>query len=285
MLTIVGTVPEKGLPLLIGPARLQGHHLVVAGRHFPVNRGTPALLAASLATAEVLGLSPPVAYLAGDIGLGDGSRHLYAHLAANISQENHDVMVFHYLQPDIDWHGRVLLALRQMIRAPILVADAGYMYVAKMSGQAEEYDLFTPDVGELSFLADDKAPHPFYTRGFILHMESRIEEMISMAYRHRNAAKWLLVKGKTDYIADCEGVRFRIGAPSIPTLEPIGGTGDTVTGIAAALLDAAMPVPEAAKTAALINRVAGRMAVPTPATQVTAVIDRIGDAVAEVMNI
>jgi ADP-dependent NAD(P)H-hydrate dehydratase / NAD(P)H-hydrate epimerase len=52
-----------------------------------------------------------------------------------------------------------------MNRRPILIADAGFMYAAKMSGQAACYDFFTPDVGELAFLADEMAPHPFYTRG------------------------------------------------------------------------------------------------------------------------
>ena len=46
---------------------------------------------------------------------------------------------------------------------PTLVADAGFMYVAKMSGYADAYDLFTPEAGELAILADEKAPHPFYT--------------------------------------------------------------------------------------------------------------------------
>ncbi|MFN2355776.1 MAG: hypothetical protein ABR512_14805 [Desulfopila sp.] len=115
---------------------------------FPVNRGTPALLAAAVVTGRVLGLPPPVAYLVGDIGRGGGSRSLYAFLTEKIGGENHDVMVFHYLQPDVDWHGRVLFALRDMARRPILIADAGYMYVAKMSGQAEEYDFFTPSIPE-----------------------------------------------------------------------------------------------------------------------------------------
>jgi ADP-dependent NAD(P)H-hydrate dehydratase / NAD(P)H-hydrate epimerase len=281
MLAIVGTVPDADVPLLVGTAQLHGQRIGVAGRYFQVNRGTPALLAAAIVTSEILGLPAPVAYLAGDIGLGNGSRRLYAFLSDNIAKENHGFMVFHYLQPDVDWHGRVLLALRSMAKKPTLIADAGYMYVAKMSGQAEEYDLFTPDIGELSFLADDQAPHPFYTRGFVLHMENRVEEMIDMAYQHRNAAKCLLVKGRSDYIADRSGILAKIDAPNVPTLEAMGGTGDTVTGIAAALIAAAIPIPEAAEKAARINRIAGQLAMPTPASQVTAVIDCIGRAVTE----
>lgn len=79
---------------------------------------------------------------------------------------------------------------------PLLIADAGFMYAAKMSGQSEAYDLFTPDAGELAFLADEEAPHPFYTRGFILHEENHVPELIARAYAHKNAAKHLLIKGK-----------------------------------------------------------------------------------------
>ena len=50
MLLIVGTVPEADFPLVEGEALLAGAHLTVAGREIPVNRGTPALLAAAAAT-------------------------------------------------------------------------------------------------------------------------------------------------------------------------------------------------------------------------------------------
>jgi len=40
-----------------------------------------------------------------------------------------------------------------------------------MSGNAQSFDLFTPDAGELAFLADEEAPHPFYTRGFCFRMK------------------------------------------------------------------------------------------------------------------
>ncbi|MFN2359334.1 MAG: sugar kinase, partial [Desulfotignum sp.] len=69
------------------------------------------------------------------------------------------------------------------------------MYAAKMSGAASFYDLFTPDAGELAFLADETAPHPFYTRGFILHTDNPVSELVCRAYAHDNAAQYLLVKG------------------------------------------------------------------------------------------
>ena len=63
----------------------------------------------------------------------------------------------------------------------MLIADAGFMYVAKMSGAAPLYDLFTPDVGELAFLADEDAPAPLLHRGFILH-EDNSPDLIARAY-------------------------------------------------------------------------------------------------------
>jgi ADP-dependent NAD(P)H-hydrate dehydratase / NAD(P)H-hydrate epimerase len=62
-----------------------------------------------------------------------------------------NTLVFHYLQPDVNWHNRVLFAVEEMDRRPVLIADAGFMYAAKMSGQSSQYDLFTPDIGELAF--------------------------------------------------------------------------------------------------------------------------------------
>ena len=81
MLAVIGTVPDPDFPLVIGEAELDGEHLTVAGHTCPVNRGTPALLAAAVQTARTLGQPSPHAYLIGDIGLGDGSKKLYEHLS------------------------------------------------------------------------------------------------------------------------------------------------------------------------------------------------------------
>jgi hypothetical protein len=165
MLAIVGTVPVEGFPLVSEKVQFEKDALILQGRSIPVNRGTPALLAATIAAGEVLGNPPPFAYLVGDIGTGKGSRRLYDHLTKHLAKAAFEVVTFHYLQPDVDWHNRVLFALEEMDPRPVLIADAGFMYAAKMSGQAGSYDLFTPDAGELAFLADEEAPHPFYTRG------------------------------------------------------------------------------------------------------------------------
>jgi len=284
VLAVVGTIPDADFPLATGEVTLKGGHIYVEGRPAPVNRGTPALMAAAIKCLDVLGLPMPYGYLAGDIGLGDGSRRLYEHLVEHLPQSDFQVITFHYLQPDVDWHNKVLFAIGKIRKRPKLIADAGFMYAAKMSGMAEDYDLFTPDAGELAFLADEEAPHPFYTRGFILHEEQKIPDLIIRSYEHKNAARLLLVKGRVDYVANRQGIIATIDSPVEKALEPIGGTGDTLTGIVSALICGGIDAGQAAVLAALANRIAGRLAAPSPMTQVSEIIDQIPKAVAQALE-
>ena len=284
MFAVVGTVPDREFPLVSGEVSLEDNVICIKGKNVSVNRGTPALLAAAIKTCEVLDQPAPFGYLVGDIGQGDGSRRLYEYLSRRLGKCDFNTIAFHYLQPDVDWHNRVLFAMEEMTERPILIADAGFMYAAKMSGKAAEYDLFTPDIGELAFLADEEAPHPFYTRGFILHEEDRIPELISRAYKNENAARCLLVKGKQDYVADRQGIQETIDDPVEEALEAIGGTGDTLTGVVAALIEAGMEVKEAAVIAAKVNRLAGHYAKPTPASQVMEIVQQIPRALEEILN-
>jgi NAD(P)H-hydrate repair Nnr-like enzyme with NAD(P)H-hydrate dehydratase domain len=284
MLIVVGTIPDPAVPVLNALAAVAGDTLTVGGRALPPDRGTPALLAAAAITCDFLGANPPHALLAGDEGLGNGSRELYRHLVEVLPARRCAVLAFHYLQPDVDWHNRVLLAAQTMAGPPALVADAGFMYAAKMSGYAGEYALFTPDAGELAFLADEAAPHPFYTRGFILQDEDRVPELIGRAYEHDNAARCLLVKGRVDRVADRTGVLAEVSAPSVEAMEAMGGTGDTVTGMACALMAAGLPARKAAHVAAQANRYAGEAARPTPASQIGELIPHIPQALARAMG-
>ncbi len=292
MFAVAGTVPVQDFPLVTGKVFLEDDSICILERRIPVNRGTPALLAAAIKTCEVLDQDAPFGYLIGDIGLGDGSRMLYEYLikvfqqSGSISKQEADfqAITFHYLQPDVDWHNKVLFAIEEMAKQPILIADAGFMYAAKMSGKAKKYDLFTPDIGELAFLADEKAPHPFYTRGFILHEKDRIPELIERAYKYKNAASCLLVKGKQDYVADQQGILATIDSPMEEAMEAMGGTGDTLTGIATALIGTGMKIMKAATIAARVNRLAGYYAKPTPATQVMEIIEHIPKALVKVLG-
>ncbi|TWI75610.1 carbohydrate kinase [Desulfobotulus alkaliphilus] len=280
MLVIAGTVPDLDFPLVTGPACLEGDSLKVEGHLIPVLRGTPALVAAAIKTAEVAGNQPPHVILAGDTGRGSGSRLVYQHIVENARSFAETTLTFHYLQPDVDWHNRILMALDALSLPPVRIADAGFMYAAKMSGYAASYDLFTPDVGELAFLADEKAPHPFYTRGFILHRDQSVPELIERAYAHDNAAARLLVKGSVDMFASGEKIHWRIDSPGCEVMEAMGGTGDTITGMASALIASGMDMEKACHMAALANRHAGMLTRPTPATQVAEIVRAIPQALA-----
>jgi len=284
MLAVVGTVPNLEFPLVAGKVTLENGEIYIEGNKVTIKRGTPALLAAAIKVGEVLGQEGPFGYLVGDIGRGEGSQQLYKYLAKHLSQTDFHIIAFHYIQPLIGWHNRILSVIEKMKKRPILVADAGYMYVAKMSGRANAYDLFTPDVGELAFLADEVAPHPFYTRGFLLHEENRVSDLITRAYVHRNASKYLLVKGRKDYVANKDGVQAIIDSPLEETMEAIGGTGDTLTGIVAALIASGKDISEAATIGAKVNRLAGAYAHPTPATQVRDIIQYIPKALREILS-
>ncbi len=116
MLAIVGTVPDQEFPLTAGKVSLKDDKICIKGKRVHVNRGTPALLAAAVKTGEMLGQSELFGYLVGDIGLGEGSRKLYEYLAKNLGRSEFSAITFHYLQPDVDWHNRVLSAIKEMVK-------------------------------------------------------------------------------------------------------------------------------------------------------------------------
>ncbi|MBP8645093.1 MAG: sugar kinase [Syntrophobacteraceae bacterium] len=276
---IVGTIPREDFPLYEGPCRFADGRLHLDGHILPIARGTPALLAAACITSRILGIEPPRTLLGGDIGRGEGSIQVYQHLAKNLPVLSPELLVYHYLLPDVDWHNRVYLNIEELEKRPLLVADAGYMYAAKMSGFASGYDLFTPDAGELAFLADERAPHPFYTRGFLLQEEERVPDLIRRAYEHEDASRYLLVKGRCDVVASREGILDEIGDPCVECLEPVGGTGDSLTGIVGALIAGKYPIHRACSLAARINRVMGRLAGATPACSIERLLRFLPEAI------
>lgn len=278
---ICGSIPDEDFPLSLATWEFTDGRLVpqggeVDGIALPrlrAGRGTPALMASAALACRELGCEPPLTLLCGDRGSGDGSRRLYAAFGERASRiPGLAGITFHYLYPDLAGHDRVLMAIDALPRCPLLVADAGFMYVAKMSGYAGRYDLFTPDIGELAFLADEKAPHPFYTRGFLLAKEDDAPGLVARIYaregEERNAPATLLVKGSTDRIVRDGRIVAEVAEPQVAAMEAIGGTGDLVTGLVTALLAAGRPMMEACLLAARAARETGRLAAPTPATQV-----------------
>ena len=171
-----------------------------------------------------------------------------------------------------------------MPRTPLLIADAGFMYAAKASGHASCYDLFLPDLGELAFLADDKAMHPAYTRGFLTRLEDNPAGLIERAYAGRNAARYLCVKGRTDYICTEGKIINEISSPVIEELEPSRRHRRHHNRHGCGACAAWLQLPEACCIACSANRLAGQMARLTPATQIQEIISRIPAAIRKLVT-
>ena len=272
MFIIIGTISDPNMPITFGQLTFLNSELIIQNVHLPIGRGTSALAAAACVTCQNLGIEQPYGLFAGDTGDGKGSKSIYAWLIENLSEYKPSMLTFHYIQPEVVLHDRVFKNIVFLDKKPFLVADAGFMYVAKMSGHASEYDLFTPDMGELAFLADETSPHPFYTRGFLLHDEMRVDEKVRRANEFGNISKTAIIKGKTDYIISGSDILHEVNEPDVPALEAIGGTGDTITGIVSALISSGYNPVDGSIIACRVNRLAGEFADPSPATQLREIL-------------
>lgn len=284
MLLLAGSVPYEVGKVFTGKAVYKPGWIRVGKSCLPINRGTAAFVAAAAIVCRTVGIEEPNVILAGDIGQKASSRLIYDSLNDFLKKTGVRVLTLHYLMPNILYHKRLISTIKKINPRPVLIADAGSMYVAKAAGQASLYELFTPDLGELAFLADDKAVHPAYTRGFICHLEGEVPALIKRAYAYKNAAAYLCVKGAIDYICHNGSILGKVDEPSVDVLESIGGTGDTLTGIASALIYKGMEIDKACILAAKVNRLAGKLANPTPATQVSEIIGYIPQALKSVTS-
>lgn len=270
---IVGTVPIKDLPLTTSEARMDGDYLVVNGHRIPCTQGTAAMITAALVTTEYLKIEAPHVLIVGDTGQGKGSREMYEYLIQNAAELSPQVLALHYCLPDMALTRRLCEAIRSCKKRPLMIADAASMYAAKAAGLAPEFDIFTPDATEMAFLADREATHPAYIARHLFDTDvTQTPKLVAAAYAKKNAAKLLLVKGATDYIVNNGNILAIIFEPNVPALEPIGGTGDTITGLITAFVYADMRPHEAATIAARANRMAGKLAEATPATKVYQII-------------
>lgn len=284
MLLLVGPIPIRDLPFSLGHVEFNGEGCRVDSQLLDVNRGTAAMMSAAYSVCQEFGLGSPMGMVAGDIGTRAGSVKIYDYLANNLELEDVSVLTLHYMMPDIARNKKFLKELDALDKRPILIADAGAMYVAKAGGDASYYDVFTPDIGEMAFLADERAVHPTYTRGFISDLEDDVPGLVRRAFASKNAARTLFVKGKVDYICQDGKILEKIDQPNIEALEPIGGTGDMITGMISGLIYAGKSPIEACRIAGRVNRKAGELSQPTPATQVKDIIKFIPAALKEVLH-
>ncbi len=289
MLVLVGTVPMPGLGLVQGRISY-GDALRIGegGLDIPcasLMHCTTAMMAAAAVACKTLGYEAPYGITAGCIGDGSGSRILYKFLSEEAESLSADVLTLHYIVPQTKLIKQVVDSILTWKKRPILIGDAGGMYAVKAAGLARHFDLFTPDPGELAFLSDADALHPAYVRHFISEVDTLdMPRLIARAYEHGDAAKVLLVKGETDYVVKDGQILKTISEPNIAAMEPIGGTGDTITGIASALVYGGHGTVEASIIAAATNRIAGELCNPTPATHIGEIVAQLPKALVRVLE-
>lgn len=279
MLVLAGTYPGSA-KLLEGYAECTQDWLVVGDKRLGISCGTTAMMAAAAVVCRYLDIAPPFCVLSCDVGEGIGSEHLYSYLSRDVFALEPEVLTLHYMMPLIEGVVDFAFALEECGLSPVLVADAGGMYAAKIAGLSPLFDLFTPDMGELAFLADEEAAHPLFVKEALYGFpEERVLEFAEELWSRRASPEMLLVKGSTDYIIRKGSVVGRVDEPNLPAMEAVGGTGDVLTGIVSALLHSGIGVAEACYLAAVVNRVAGRCCGVQPDTRVSALIGAIPRAI------
>jgi ADP-dependent NAD(P)H-hydrate dehydratase / NAD(P)H-hydrate epimerase len=256
-LLVVGTIPAADKPLCTGSVAFDGESLTVGGDEIPACQGTAALLLAALAAAASVDAPPPIAVLGRDIGRGDGTRAAYDALPEWVERTSPSIVTFHYLQPVMTLMRRAIEMLEQRSDA-LLVGDAGGMYAARGAGLARKFELMTPDVGEVGFMADSEVTHPAYVSHYLFGQAGfDAEKLARLAWETGGSSRVLLVKGATDRIFVEGEVVATVSHPDVPTLEAIGGTGDTITGLCAGLMSGGVTAVDAALVASRCNRLAG----------------------------
>jgi NAD(P)H-hydrate repair Nnr-like enzyme with NAD(P)H-hydrate dehydratase domain len=274
MMLLFGTLPYKDFPLTFGQVSREGDNLKADGRQFSRTQGTAAMISAALAITTHFREEPPHVLLAGDIGDGKGTRDIYQYLIERVVELKPEVITMHYTLPIMALMRKFIEAVKGCDKKPFLIADAGAMYAAKGAGLSREFNIFTPDPSEIAFLADPQATHPAYISRHLFDCDAtKIPQQIIEAYHNGSAADLLVVKGKTDYVAQGGEILYNINEPDVPHLEPIGGTGDTITGLVSGLVYAGLEPKDAAVFACRTNRTAGKLVQPTPATKVKEIID------------
>lgn len=279
MLLICGTIPQEDISIITGEAKFEGNKLFVQNSEIPCTQGTAALVSAACVTSQHFKSPPPHVILAGDIGRGKGSHLLYDYIIKNIAQLNPDILLMHYILPVMGLMKKVNAAASKCKKKPVMIADASSMYAAKAAGLAPQFDIFTPDICEMAFLADPDAIHPAYISHHLFSAESaQAQELINAACRQKSAAKILIVKGATDYVVVDGKIVFTISEPDIPALEAIGGTGDTISGMVGAMIDTGIIHNTSAIMALKANRRAGEYVQATVATKIRQIIAAIPEA-------
>lgn len=288
MLLLSGTLPMPSDSITVGQVRFDSGTLRIGEREVPremLSIGATAMMAAAVKTTEAIGTEPPVSVVAGDLGDGEGSKLVYKFLTEDAGGLGPSTVTLHYILPLRNEFLSFVEMSDYWAKRPFLIADAGALLIAKATRVCGKFDLFTPDAGEISFLADPDAGHPAYVKTALFEVDTtEVPKLIAQAWAGKNCPRYLLVKGPTDFIVDNGEIIHRVSEPFIPVLEPIGGTGDTLTGMVSALISGGLEPVRACLVGSRANRIAGQLSNPTPATRVFEIVDHIGEAVRKALD-
>ena len=288
MLLLSGTLPSKDESITVGRVKFDGETMRIGDIEVHADMlsiGATAMMAAALRTTQALGIEPPMSVVAGDLGDGSGSKMVYKYLTEEAASLGPTTVTLHYILPLRNEFLNFVEMADYWDRRPFLIADAGALLIAKATKTCGKFDLFTPDAGEISFLADPDAGHPAYVKAALFEVDTtRVPELIAQAYSAKNAPRYLLVKGPTDFVVEDGKIIHAVSEPNIPALEAIGGTGDTITGIVSALISGGFDPLKASLIASKANRLAGKLCNPTPATKVFEIVSNIEQAVRETVD-
>lgn len=287
---VLGTIPACDVSLVQGEVHLDGGRLSVGDIELRAHQGTAALLCAARRAIQELEGRPLYAICAVDTGMGDGTRLIYREFERWLDEGKLETfgvthIAFHYLSPVMSLMRKACETLAEQAPHIQLIGDAGGMYAARAAGVSSQFELLTPDIGEIGFLAEPEATHPAYVARYLFgQSDFNPVELIVKAHELGTASRVLVVKGSTDYVAarSIDGKSMEtlahIDGPDVPALEAIGGTGDTITGFALGLMASGFSTEQSAVYALHANRIAGKLCGATPATQVGELVNYFGSA-------
>ncbi len=238
-----------------------GRILVVGGNE--VYSGAPALtgLAALRTGADLVSILAPepvvsairsyspnlmVSSLGTQVLLPETVEHVIEH-----ASNNHVIALGPGLGLEQQTKVAVTSIVEQLVKARMpLVLDADGLKAMASSELKLNPDLtvMTPHWGELSILMDEAL-------GDNTSLSNRVDQAIACAKIYNSV---ILLKGSVDVIAEPNG-RFKLNRTGVSAMT-VGGTGDVLTGIVAALLATGKSAFLAASAAAFVSGVAGEMA-------------------------
>ena len=288
MLLLSGTIPTRYDSITVGRVNYDNGVMKIGNMEVPTEAlsiGATAMMAAASKAAEVVDMEAPMSVVAGDLGEGSGSRAVYKFLSEEAGGLGASTVTVHYILPLRNEFMDFIEMADYWEKRPFLIADAGALLIAKATKSCQKFDLFTPDAGEISFLADSAAAHPAYVDSALFEVDTtEVPKLINRAYSMNNTPRYLLVKGPVDYVVENGKILHTVSQPNIPALEPIGGTGDTITGMASALISSGIDPVRASLIALRANRLAGQLSNPNPSTRIFKIIDQIEEALQSIID-